>query len=387
VIRLHASALPRILACLGSTQFPPLSREQQTDSAREGDAAHWVVECYLRAPQDPIADTAPNGVPIDDDMLAHAQAYADLIPTFGVYTEWSCDWYATRDIEIAVRADAVWYDEPSNTLHVRDYKYGYRIVNPEGNSQLLAGAIGALRKLAAAGRTFIPDTIIDMGIYQPRPYHPDGPARHWRVTLQQIVALHDAMVAELAKLPADTLATGDHCEHCPAAVMGTCPAYLLAVNNAVDVATRGSSIELPLPAIGRDLIVLERAAAMLKQRLDFAKDIAKRALTADVAALPGWALEPQHSNKAWTIEPEALQALTNADIYAPRKLVTPAEALRRGIPEDVVSANTKRTLTGHKLVRMSADERARKAMKIAPPADEPAKAKRTRKPKATDKTT
>lgn len=382
MIRLHASSLPRVLACLGSTQYPPLADHIETDSAREGTAAHWVVEQYLRNPQAAIEPTAPNGVPIDDEMLQHAQAYADTIPVFGVSTEYTCDWYATREIEIAVRADAVWYDEPSKTLHVRDYKYGWRIVEAEGNSQLLAGAIGAIRKLAAEGRVFPVDTTIDMGLYQPRPYHPDGPARHWRVTFSELIALHDALVSQLAQLPSDVLNTGEHCEHCPAAVMGTCPAYLLAVNNAVDVATRGSAIELPLPAIGRDLITLKRAAALLKQRLDFAEDIAKRALAADVAALPGWSLEPQHSNKAWTIDGEALKQLTNADVFQPPKLVTPAEAIRRGVSEDVVNANTKRTLTGHKLVRMSADEKVKRAMKVATP-DAP----KPRKPRAKKGTT
>lgn len=367
MIRLHASALPRILACLGSTGFPPLPHEQDTESAREGTAAHWVVEQALRNLGDMLDDTAPNGVPIDDDMITHAQAYVDTVPDFGVYVEFNANWYATRDIEIAVRLDAAWFDEARDTLHIRDYKYGYRIVNAEGNSQLLAGAVGVVRKLAAEGRTFSNATRINMALFQPRPYHPEGPHREWEVSLGELVALHDAMVAQLQQLPSDTLATGEHCEHCPGAVAGTCPAYLRAVNNAVDVATRGSPIELPLAAVGRDLIVLKRAAAMLKQRLDFAEDIAKRALTADVAALPGWSLEPQQSNAAWTISAEELQRLTNADVLVAPKLVTPAEARRRGVAEDIVAANTKRTLTGHKLVRMSADEKVKRATKPRKP--------------------
>src|SRR5690348_13657276 len=79
MITLHASALPRILACLGSVALAAGVDKleiPETESAREGTAAHWVAEQLLRGSAEP-AGLAPNGVPIDAEMLEHARTYAE----------------------------------------------------------------------------------------------------------------------------------------------------------------------------------------------------------------------------------------------------------------------------------------------------------------------
>src|SRR6185503_4789652 len=107
MIRLNASALPRVLACLGSTQFPHAPEIDQSDAAREGEAAHHAAECLLKG--QPIPDTAPNGHAIDAEMREHAADYAARCGGAEVgWTETRCDWLATPTIEIACKVDRAW---------------------------------------------------------------------------------------------------------------------------------------------------------------------------------------------------------------------------------------------------------------------------------------
>lgn len=363
---LNASALPRIVACLGSVAASEgVTRNRvQSDDAREGDAAHWVAQRIAEGVKYDM--TAPNGVPITAEMIEHGEAYASYIPdgegdTWPPMIETRADWLALADLMIQVRGDAAWFNWSTGDLHVIDYKYGWRIVEPEMNWQLIADAIGVVRRASAGGLAESPQRV-HMCVYQPRPFHPDGPMRTWTVTLDELVALHDTLVATLAKLPSDELATGDHCRYCPVGEAGACPAYLRATQNAIDVAMCGGAIDVPLASVGRELAVLDRAAAVLKQRQEWLQAQAVEAIKADPQALPGWALETQYGHTTWTIDVAGLKQLTNADVEQPAKLITPAEAKRRGVSEDVIKANTKRPVTGQKLVRRDADAHVRKKL-------------------------
>ncbi len=374
MIKLRASALPRILACLGSASIsPPIPEDMNTDAAREGTAAHAAAEYLLIGAA--IPDVAPNGVPIDADMREHAAAYVASIPLADAhpehrYVETLCSFAATEEVQVGAKIDVAWLNVALTDLYIRDFKYGWRIVNAEENATMLAYAVGMVRHIyAVAPSLFVdrgPDDLrIHLGIYQPRPYHPDGPLRECTITLGELMIAWAKICDTLERLPSDELATGDHCEQCPAAILGTCPAYLRATANAIDVAMRGGAIEVPASAVGKELVNLKRASDVLKSRLDWLQDIAKRALKTDANAVPGWGLEVQYGNRVWTADAEALKQLTNVDVLQPPKLVTPAEALRRGVSQEVYDANTKRPLIGDKLVRRDPDAEARKALKRA----------------------
>lgn len=362
MIKLNASALPRVLACLGSVGLVAALgaiNAPETDSAREGTAAHYTAECLLRGETPPAS--APNGVTIDADMREHAAAYAATVPMGDhVGVELACNWWLHPKIEIACKVDAYWID--GDTLHIRDFKYGWRIVEPEGNWQLISYAIGVIRKLNLA------PSRICMGIYQPRPFHLYGPLRTWTVTLGELIALHDDLLmslqplVEVTPISPDILSTGEHCEYCPAAAQGTCPAYLRAVTNAVDVAMRGGPAELSPAALGRELVNLKRADDVLKQRREWVNTLVKHALQTDPTNVPGWAVETQKGNTTWTIDPAELQRQTNVDVFKPPALVTPAEAKRRGIADELYTAHTTRPNIGDKLVRRDADAYVRRKL-------------------------
>jgi hypothetical protein len=323
-----------------------------TDDAREGTAAHWVVQRLGARDGYAIGDVAPNGYVIDVDMISHAEAF---VAAAGLGAEYECDvsWQATTEVEIRCRADRVVWDAAAQTLRVDDFKFGYRIIDPERNWQLVAAAIGECRR-----RQITPAHIV-LGIYQPRSWHRDGPYRRWVIDFETLVSLHDEIVSVVSELD-DRLQTGDHCRHCPGASLGTCPAYLRAAQNAVDVAMRGGPVDFPLDALGAELTVLERAAEMIKDRLAHASDILKtRILAGD--RVPGYAVEPALGNSTWK-DFKAAQRATNIQL-TDEKPVTPAEAKRRGMSEDLLAELTQRPKRGHKLVKRDPDKEARRAMK------------------------
>lgn len=386
MISYSASDLHRIFECGGSTLAPPLPADYRSDSAEEGTAAHWVAQQFAAELAGPetfkVGQLAPNGVAIDADMIEHGQAYGDFIPSgegshiLPPWIEADASWLVTDSIRIGCRADVSWLD--GNTLHLRDYKYGWRLVEVADNWQLVAGAIGAVRKLFAEWKPDemgpFPVTQVCLSIHQPRPYHPDGPLRERTLTLAELEKLHGVIVARLTTLDASRFATGEHCGYCRAAVLGTCPAFIRASHNAVDVVMSGSMIELPPAALAVHLDQLRRAQTVLKDRLGYVEDLATRALQADPLSVPNYGVRPNYGNTIWTVDADVVRQETNADILQPAKLVTPAEAKRRGVSDEVIAKYTKRPLIGQKLVKIDADAEARKAL-------EPPKVKKPRKAK------
>lgn len=373
MITVRASALDRVMNCLGSVALADAVKVEyvQSDYAREGDAAHWVAQRFAEESMDPakVPATAPNGVPITAEMIEHAQAYASRIPKLEsgpdmLWVEGRVDWQALPNVKIGCRVDASWIDD--GALHVRDYKFGWRVVEPDNNWQLIAGAMGVMRVLAKETTERLPQRII-LSIDQPRPYHPAGTLRSWEISFDELVTLYQQIIRQLERLPSDALATGDHCGTCGAGEAGVCPAFLRATHNAIDVAMTGGAIDVPLPVVARELATLDRAAAILKQRQEWLEAQAVAALKSDPQSLPGYALETQYGHTTWTIDAAALKQLTNADVEQPAKLITPAEAKRRGVSEEVIKANTKRPVTGQKLVRRDPDAFVRKKLKTAKP--------------------
>lgn len=102
-------------------------------------------------------------------------------------------------------------------LFIRDFKYGIGLaVDVEDNVQTMYYAFGVARKHEGVKH-------INLGIVQPRAFHPDGPIRTWEISDEALISwayetLRPAM--ERALLERDFVA-GSHCRFCPAKLI--CP--------------------------------------------------------------------------------------------------------------------------------------------------------------------
>lgn len=363
MLDINASAMDRVMACAGSHLLEadiPDEEHEQTDAAKEGDAAHWcAVEIFKNGGElGKPGKKAANGWATDKDMWDYAADYVAAVMQRPIGAtlklETTAHWQATEAIRIRCKIDANGYDADTKTLYIDDFKYGWRPVEVEDNWQLIAYAIGVVRSMADA-----PPERVVLSIFQPRPFHLDGKHRSVTLTLAELAALHDRIIARLNNL-GGSLTTGEHCTYCKAAAAGKCVAIRTASFNAVDLTTKALKSDITEEDHARELLIMQRAEKLLKQRVEWLEDLAVARMKKG-AIIPGWTLKKSYGQNAWNSEKDlrAIAKETGVKLFD-RVPVTPAEAIRRGVDEDMVKAHTTRPERGVKLVKGSSAKEAEK---------------------------
>lgn len=353
----NATNLPRLMNCNGSRNMPPSFPTIDIDpTARdEGNAAHWLAQQWFNQSIDPdlaVGQKAYNSVVITSEMIEHVSEYLKAINTGRMEVETS---FGTDNWRVNARADHIhWQPEFVPTLTVDDFKYGWRLVEPFENWTLIAHAIGY-----CIFHQLVPDIIV-LRIHQPRPHHPDGKLREWRLTYAELMQYY-ARINDTLTNPSDTLTTGlSWCAKCHA--LATCPAARSASMNAIDAASITFNDELPNDVIAYELDTLNTAESMITARRKALEELAAYRIR-NGKVIDGYGVENQYANTRWKtgITPQALSMASKIDCIKPG-IITPAEFKRRGGSTSVYDALTERPLTGTKLVRASADKRARRLL-------------------------
>lgn len=356
MLSLTATQLPRFMACNGSRLMggvePFNPDETVTD---EGNAAHWLIEQVfngVHSAEELIDRKAPNGVYITADMVEHVEGYLrDVCGTGSIEVQTS---YSDQTWEIKGRSDHITRNRYGDTLIVSDFKYGWKIVEPEMNWTLISHAIGWLSR---NGDVLQNTRRIVFRIYQPRPFHPDGPVRQWVISYDELMKHWQTLKSALEN-PSDICRTSENCYKCPS--RSQCPALQIATMNAVDVAHRAFDSEIDNDRLGWMLDNIKRAQDVLKQSLDAYEDLALHRLKVG-QNIPEYTIQSGLGKTHWNdgVTPELLQALTGIDV-SKRDIVTPNQAKQLGVSEAVVKAYTDRPSTGFKLVRQDVSKKAEK---------------------------
>ncbi len=190
--RIGGSGCHRWINCPGSVRLSQGIEEETSPAAAEGIAAHFLAEWVLKH-ELPVVDSLLVGDlekcrPYKDkakEMAEHVQIYVDTVrndssPRRGsiyIETKFSLNWlhpdmFGTNDASIRKTDPSALYQK----LIIYDLKYGYNIVEPENNEQLMYYGLGALGRY----NEFQVDEI-ELVIIQPRSPHPDGPVRRWAI--------------------------------------------------------------------------------------------------------------------------------------------------------------------------------------------------------------
>lgn len=347
-----ATHLPRLMQCFGSSQMPQVvpDADDDTTARDEGNAAHYMAQQVFNGVatiEQLTGHRAYNGVVMDAEMARHVSEYLsaldcgqmEYVTSFGT-DRWQVN---ARTDHVAVRGD---------TLIVDDFKYGYRVVEPEMNWTLIAHAIGYCL------REKITPSLIRLRIHQPRRYHPDGPLREWSCSYLQLRDFYAQIDRRLSEADS-TLQTGPYCAKCHAAA--TCPAWREASMNAIDAASVLFNDELPAEALSRELDLLAHAETVITERHKALKELAlHRSRNGEV--IPMYAGETQYANRRFKFDAATIRAITGVEPTEP-KLVTPAELSRRGVSDDVLNLITERPTTGVKLIRSDPNKRAERLLK------------------------
>lgn len=355
MLSLTATELPRFMACNGSRLmggFTPLNPDNTV--AEEGNAAHWLIEQAFKGISNPerlIDKQAPNNVFITDSMVEFCEPYLRDIQALGGAVEVDTS-YSTQAWEIRGRCDhAAQYQ---NTLVINDFKFGWRIVEPENHWTLIWHAIGWMIRNPAI---YINQIIFT--IYQPRPYHPMGNIRKWIITREQLDQLWIELQNTLLN-PSDMCCTSMHCAHCPAITQ--CPAKQMADMNSIDVAQKAFDSHVNNQQLSFMLDETARAIKMLEQSHKAYEELAEARIKSG-ATIPEYSMQNDLGQNQWKdgLTPEIMKSITGIDI-SKKQLVTPNQAKKMGVSEEVIKPLTERNNKGFKLVRVDELKKAEKLL-------------------------
>jgi hypothetical protein len=314
---------------------------EKSEAQREGIAAEWVAQQVLRgdagSPHEMLGEQAPNGWLITSEMVAHATTYCDLVQSHGVPVEVEKPMQIGDLISVRADAHAVTID---GVLNIYDLKYGRRVV--EDYTPLICAAVALWSHGLREAR---------LTIFQPRPYHPDGPVRtmvlsaadvgDWRHMLTSLA--HAALAPDAVGRP------GSWCTDC--AGIGPCYAAQKTVYAMFETLEDGRGVQLTPAQLADELKFLKLAEALVKAR--------KGALDAEAVArmkrgeyVPNQWLEPRLGNRQFHVSMQTVEQLTGIHPYKQVPL-SPAELEAEGALTHIVELLTSRPDAGVKLAPLT----------------------------------
>lgn len=325
--------------------------EADLTKAAEGIAAHWAVSEVLSGRPICTGLPAPNGVRLTDEMCEGADLMDDAVGP-----ERSSLFVEKRVAAPYVHLDC-WGTPDAWRMHggvidVWDYKFGHRHVPEYENWQLISYAVGVMFSLYLHEAPEKYDTRVRLTVVQPRDYHPSGPVRTWNTTIRELLTYAAKLkaAADASYLPEPECTPHSACGDC--AARHVCPALQGSALTWVERATPPLPVVLPPVALARQIAVLDWAADLIKARRDGlaaqAMDVLKRGGT-----IPGWALKQGQGRERWAApldEVLGMADMMGVDIAKPGAL-TPKQAIKAGLPPNVVATYSETPVGELKLVR------------------------------------
>lgn len=338
-----SASIVRGVISTGDVPFTPTPDEHVSDARREGVAADWIANGVLKGDAGSAAEydgeTAPNGWIVTPDMVRHVQGYIDFCRSRGPLVR------AQVPINIPALyirgvADAQCTTD-STTLELMELKYGYQIVDAEWNAQLLCEAIALFDDTKH-------DRVI-MWVYQPRPYHPEGKARQWVLTAEELLTAYHWLAgkaaAALAPNPAGTPGA-EWCGNCDG--RGRCEALNRAVYTIFETVHGVRLEKRDAPALGAELTFAQKARKLV--------DAYESGIKAEVAGrmkrgefIPGHMWDVGLKDREFSVPMSKIFELTGV---APFKMVprSPAEMEKEGADPEIINSITYRPPAAPRLV-------------------------------------
>lgn len=368
--RLGGSVAYRFRRCAGSVRAALGMPNRTSEHAAAGTVAHDLGERELRGDHLPgrraLADylgdrftVDGHTVQVDQEMVDGVGLYAreirDILvrhPDAVLHVELKLD-LRTIHPDMFGTSDAVIWIPSLQLLIVYDFKYGYKYVDAEDNSQLLFYALGALLNLK------LPVRSVRLGIVQPRNYGRKGPVRTWDVEPLHLLDFAGELraAAKATEDPNAARTPGLHCDYCPAAPL--CPELrerVLALIKLRFFPVNGQAIKFDPEQFAATMRELPMVENWLKRMREFAFEKALH------NALPGFKLVEKRPQRNWRDEETAELMLPGLGVdrqalYDLPKLRSPAQ-IEKLVPKD------KRELFDKLVIKQSS------GLTLAPESDE-----------------
>jgi len=365
---LAPSSAARWVQCPGSVVMSRAFPDDMSDpeASEEGTLAHAVAAGLLRAltsntPAMDVGafDATPEATTCssDEEMFEAVTLYVDRVRAAASQPE-----HVELHVESKATAphihsdnwgtpDAWLFNRAKMRLDVFDLKYGYGIVEVFENWQLLnyASAIAHTLGLDTA------DTLLSVNLHivQPRAYHRNGPVRSWSLSGEALRGytnrLGRAASAALMSGPNPECITGDECRYCPA--RHACPALLTVGYGAIESSGVSVPLDMPPDVMG---MLLRQVRDGIKRLEAIETGLEQQALAAIRSGrrVSGWHAESGAGRERWRVsydEVLALGAAMGIEVAKPA-LITPKQAVKAGLPREVVDCYTETPAGEVKLV-------------------------------------
>jgi hypothetical protein len=333
--RLAPSAAAIWVNCPGSVLLQEQYPEAGTNEAREwGTAAHWLAASRMD-PAWTSVPAAPNGVPVDHEMADAVTDYLDVVRGHGV------EMFIERKVRMGSihpdafgTLDAHGFDHSRRVAYLDDFKGGFGLVEVVDNWQFVIYASGMMDLIGPGAHEWT----FYITVVQPRGFHRDGPVRVWKTTGAEIARLARAarVAAEEASGSNPRTTPGPWCHHCTA--KHACKALHAAGIQAAEASFDATPFDLPPEGIAFELTLLRRAEARIADRLASIEAQAMSEIRAG-KVVPGWSIDHPPGREEWIKPVEevlGLGALWGVSLSKPGA-ITPAQARKAGLPEEVVA--------------------------------------------------
>lgn len=359
-----ATHLPRLIGCngsrlMGANDPTPINLISQT-AKEEGIAAHYMammIGTKYSTSEQLIGSQAPNKIILSQEMYDFVDEYLSVVFSRRAEHFFECDTSYTDEKQqwkINARCDNVSFDHETKTLYIDEFKYGWRIVEPEMNWAMIAHAIGFCMNNG------IEPVKIVFTVHQPRPYHFEGKTRIWEIDYNQLMHYFHVLHGTLINL-SNEINSGPWCVKCPSYTK--CPAARNADANAIEASEIAFDDEIENDDLAILLDHLRRAKSQLNSTLDAFQELAEYRIKQG-EIIDNYSVNESYGNTTWKKEfndPDLLKLMTTFDLRSD-KLITPNQAINKGVSEEFVKSITYRPLTGTKLQRISADKKAQKLL-------------------------
>ena len=340
-ITLRPSGAPIWVYCPGAPALWASIPPDETDVAREGRAAHWLAEMILTGQytgEELIDRQSPEGVFISETMLDHVAGYVEFVrrklPDARIEEP-----VTIFDISPGMTGTPDAHGIRETCVTIIDFKYGWRIVEPFENWQLMTYAAGLS----------IPQgvTLVELVIYQPRASHPDGTVRRWITSVADLQSIYWPRLQASAR--GGDCKTGPHCRDCPAST--GCKAARESGYHSAQFVCSPIIETYDGAQLATELYMLEAAEQSLTARIEAIRPMATARAIAKPGAIPGWELDRSNGSERWLPDTDlpTLAALSGVPLTKPKNL-TPNQARDAGLSPAMVAQYSERSMGKPKLV-------------------------------------
>ncbi|MFA5387031.1 MAG: DUF2800 domain-containing protein [Candidatus Paceibacterota bacterium] len=332
MISLYPSHAHRWIKCSMSAHAPR-DTAARNDAALEGIAAHKIAGSVLKNEASGAHDFVGRTIGghfVTSDMAIFTQIYIDYIRSLNA--DYSVEMEVKLPHNINGRCDNA-VITASNILHIVDFKFGWKIVEPQMHEAMMLYARGFLQPHHQS---------VKLTIVQPRPNHTLGKIRHADYSVDQIVYHTDYFFerAALAQQPNPIATPGRWCDGCNNAV--TCAALGYNIYDIFEIVSHGGHLQHNL---GESLKFLQLAHTLITAQLKSTEAEVEANLSRGVH-VPGWMFEPKIGHRKWKFPLKIIEAMSGFNLTKTVEL-SPAQAEMLGLNTDGLTTTQQ---TGKSLV-------------------------------------